>query len=80
MDWRTLKAKLTPEILFWILAAILFIIMVSLHKDYGLTNDEPIHQAHGEVVLDYFMNQEKTAQQLVLTLKRTLNILLTLAQ
>ena len=61
MDWRILKSKITPKMLFWILAAFLLLVMVSLHKDFGLTNDEPIHQAHGKIVLEYFMNQDSLA-------------------
>ena len=61
MNIYTIKSKLSPKIIFWILAALLFVVMLSVHKDFGLTNDEPIHQAHGMVVLNYFLGNDSIA-------------------
>lgn len=50
-----------PIRVFWFLAIVIAIIMLNIHGDYGLTNDEPIHQAHGEVVLSYFQGNDSLA-------------------
>jgi len=43
-----------PRALFFTAAVALFVLMMFLAPDYGLTNDEPIHRLHGKVVLHYF--------------------------
>ncbi len=47
--------------LFFAVAMLVLVLMVAVHNDYGLTNDEPIHQAHGQVVLDYFRGTDSIA-------------------
>jgi tetratricopeptide (TPR) repeat protein len=50
-----------PARIFWIISLFIGIIMISIHQDYSITNDEPIHQAHGEVVWDYFSKNDNLA-------------------
>ncbi|MBN2746553.1 MAG: hypothetical protein JXR34_07480, partial [Bacteroidales bacterium] len=47
--------------IFWGLIAITAIVMLWIYPDYGLTNDEAIHQAHGEVVRDYYAGETTLA-------------------
>lgn len=50
-----------PQQLFWLIVGGLFLLMILIHGDYCLTNDEPIHQAHGEVVWSYFQGNDTLA-------------------
>ena len=59
--FESIKAKTGYRELFFMSAAFVLILMISVHGDYGLTNDEPIHQAHGEAVLDFYRGTDSTA-------------------
>jgi tetratricopeptide (TPR) repeat protein len=34
---------------------------ISIYKDFSITNDEPIHHVHGQVILDYYLGNDSTA-------------------
>lgn len=61
MNLQYITSKVRSKTLFWILSGVLLIIMVAVHRDYGVTNDEGIHQAHGEVVLNYYKGVDSIA-------------------
>lgn len=46
---------------FWFIAILGFAIMCLVSSDYGLSNDEPIHQFHGKIVLEYFKGESNIA-------------------
>lgn len=54
-------SKLKDKHLFFLISALLFVLMMAISNDYGVTNDEPIHQVHGKVLLDYFKGNSNTA-------------------
>jgi hypothetical protein len=43
------------------LMAVAFLLICSIYKDFSITNDEPIHHVHGQVILDYFLGNDSTA-------------------
>ncbi len=49
------------HLVFWGLIASTAIIMLLIYNDYGVTNDEAIHQAHGEVLYDFYSGQSRIA-------------------
>ena len=49
------------KLIFWLLSLIIFIVMVSISSDYGITNDEPLHHLHGKLIYNYYFNGDSIA-------------------
>ncbi len=47
--------------MFIILSIVIFIIMTSISFDYGISNDEPMHDVHGKLILKYFQGKDSIA-------------------
>jgi tetratricopeptide (TPR) repeat protein len=58
-----IKKIQNPALLFWLIALGILLIMLSVYPDYGLTEDEPIHQLHGEVLLEHYTQGDTLASQ-----------------
>lgn len=49
------------KLAFWVMAIGLLLTMMLISNDYALTNDEPIHQLHGELLLQHYQTGESPA-------------------
>ena len=50
----SVKNLLTAKSMFWLIFAVLLILMVNLSLDSGISGDEPVHYQHSEYVNSYF--------------------------
>lgn len=53
--------------IFWIIAGITAVLMPLLSFDYGISEDDALHNAHGKIILDYFTSQDSPASLSPLT-------------
>ncbi|MCF8296935.1 MAG: hypothetical protein K9J13_05250, partial [Saprospiraceae bacterium] len=61
MNFSSFKPQNKYKVAFWFLSLIIFIIMVSISSDYGISNDEPLHHLHGKLIYNYYFNGDSTA-------------------
>ncbi|MGD0711493.1 MAG: tetratricopeptide repeat protein [Bacteroidales bacterium] len=62
-DFGIAIPKLNYRKIFWIVALFIGILMPVLSFDYGVIEDDGLHDAHGKVLLNYFMGKDSLASQ-----------------
>jgi len=58
---KSFLSNFNSKRIFVLLSVVTLLVMIWLHNDYCLTNDEPIHQLHGKVLLDYYKGANNSA-------------------